>query len=75
MTTNDAEVIQVNPGHCVQRNQHISTYFFNRLQKKQTDKGVGKKNPKLSDFYDSLFFKKPLEIVFLLCFHHCVFCL
>lgn len=45
MTTDDAEVIQVNPGHCVQRNQHISAHFFNRLRKKQTNKGLGEKNP------------------------------
>lgn len=32
MTTDDAEVIQVNPGRCVRHNQHISAHFFNRLQ-------------------------------------------
>lgn len=54
MTTDDAEVIQLNPGHCVQCNQHISAHFFNRLQKKQT-KVWGKKYSKLSDFFYRLF--------------------
>lgn len=72
MTTDDAEVVQVNPGDCVQRNQHISAHFFNRLQKRQTNKGVGKKkkSPKLSDSFYYLFSKSPLKSVFR--FHHCV---
>lgn len=35
MAADDAEVIQANPGHCVQGNQHVSAHFFNRLQKEQ----------------------------------------
>lgn len=57
MTADDAEVIQANLGHRVERNQHISAHFFNRLQKKQTHKGVRqiwrKKKPSdaISDFF------------------------
>lgn len=44
MAADDAEVIQANPGHCVQGNQYVSAHFFNRLQKEQASKGVwGKK--------------------------------
>lgn len=70
MTADDAELIQANPGHRVQRNQHVSAHFFNRLQKKQTTKVLGKnKIPK------AFLLLLPLKSVFHLCFHHCVLCL
>lgn len=78
MTADDAQLIQANPGHRVQRNQHVSAHFFNRLQKKQTTKVLGgkkKKIPKAFLLLLLLVLKKPLKSVFHLCFHHCVLCL
>lgn len=46
MTSNDAQVLQRNPGCCVEGDQHIAAHFFNRLWKKKNEKpllltGVG----------------------------------
>ena len=35
MATNDAQVLQWNPGCCVERDQHIAAHFFNRLDKEK----------------------------------------
>lgn len=38
MTSNDAQVLQRNPGRCVEGDQHVAAHFFNRLWKKNMRK-------------------------------------